>query len=48
MPIFFAMIIDNPLRRKIQPLKATAIRLGLRKGMKVIGVGPDNRRYALL
>jgi hypothetical protein len=33
MPQFFANIIDNPLRRAIQPPRETAIRHGLKKGM---------------
>jgi hypothetical protein len=32
MPQFFANIIDNPLRRAIQPPRETAIRHGLKKG----------------
>jgi hypothetical protein len=48
MPIFFANIIDNPLRRKNQSPKVTAIRPGLRKGMQLIEVGPANSRYTLL
>ena len=47
MPQFLANVIDNPLRRKIQPPKETAIRHGLKKGMKVLEVGPGNGRYTI-
>ena len=47
MPQFMANIIDNPLRRAIQPPRETAIRHGLKKGMKVLEVGPGNGRYTI-
>ena len=47
MPQFLANIIDNPLRRAIQPPRATAIRHGLKKGMNVLEVGPGNGRYTI-
>ena len=47
MPQFLANIIDNPLRRAIQPPSETAIRHGLKKGMKVLEVGPGNGRYTI-
>ena len=47
MPQFLANIIDNPLRRAIQPPRETAIRHGLKKGMKVLEVGPGNGRYTI-
>ncbi|MFO7677954.1 MAG: class I SAM-dependent methyltransferase [Thermoplasmatota archaeon] len=47
MPQFLANIIDNPLRRAIQPPEKTALRHGLRKGMKVLEVGPGNGRYTI-
>lgn len=45
MPQFLADIIDNPLRRKIQPLDETAVRHGIERGMIVLEVGPGNGRY---
>jgi tRNA G46 methylase TrmB len=45
MPQFLADIIDNPLRRKIQPPADTAIRHGIERGMIVLEVGPGNGRY---
>lgn len=47
MPHFLANIIDNPLRRAIQPPRETAIHHGLKKGMKVLEVGPGNGRYTI-
>jgi len=47
MPQFLANIIDNPLRRAIQPPRETAIRHGLKKGMNVLEVGPGNGRYTI-
>jgi hypothetical protein len=47
MPQFFANIIDNPLRRAIQPPRETAIRHGLKNGMRVLEVGPGNGRYTI-
>ena len=47
MPQFLTNIIDNPLRRAIQPPSETAIRHGLKKGMKVLEVGPGNGRYTI-
>lgn len=47
MPQFLANIIDNPLRRIIQPPEETATRHGLRKGLKVLEVGPGNGRYTI-
>lgn len=45
MPQFLANIIDNPLRRKIQPPKETGLRHGIKSGMNVLEVGPGNGRY---
>jgi ubiquinone/menaquinone biosynthesis C-methylase UbiE len=45
MPEFLADIIDNPLRRKIQPPDETAIRHGIKPGMTVLEVGPGNGAY---
>ncbi len=47
MPQFMANAIDNPLRRKIQPPDATAIRHGIEPGMTVLEVGPGNGRYSI-
>lgn len=47
MPQFLANAIDNPLRRKIQPPKETALRHGLKKGMHVLEVGSGNGRYTI-
>lgn len=47
IPQFMANIIDNPIRRKIQPPKETAIRHGIKAGMSVLEVGPGNGRYTI-
>lgn len=47
MPEFFANIIDNPLRRRIQPPSETAIRHGIKPGMTVLEVGPGNGAYTV-
>ena len=47
MPQFMANAIDNPLRRKIQPPDATAIRHGIEPGMTVLEIGPGNGTYTL-
>lgn len=47
MPEFLANIIDNPLRRKIQPPSETAIRHGIKPGMTVLEVGPGNGAYTV-
>jgi len=47
MPQFLANVIDNPLRRKIQPPDKTAIRHGIKLGMNVLEVGPGNGRYTV-
>lgn len=47
MPEFMANLIDNPLRRRIQPPAETAVRHGIRPGMRVLEVGPGNGRYTL-
>lgn len=39
IPQFLANLIDNPLRRKIQPPDRTPIRLGIEFGMTVLEVG---------
>ena len=47
MPRFFANIIDNPIRRKMQPPDRTAIRHGIEPGMVVLEVGPGNGTYTI-
>lgn len=47
IPQFLADLIDNPLRRRIQPPGATAIRHGIEPGMTVLDVGPGNGRYSI-
>ena len=47
MPEFLANLIDNPLRRKIQPPSEMPARHGIEAGMTVLEVGPGNGRYTL-
>jgi ubiquinone/menaquinone biosynthesis C-methylase UbiE len=47
MPQFMANLIDNPLRRKVQPPDELAIRHGIEPGMTVLDVGPGNGTYTL-
>ncbi|RPI87913.1 MAG: methyltransferase domain-containing protein [Chloroflexi bacterium] len=47
MPEFLANLIDNPLRRRIQPPSEMPIRHGIERGMTVLEVGPGNGRYTL-
>lgn len=47
MPEFAANLIDNPLRRKIQPPDEMARRHGIKPGMQVLEVGPGNGTYTL-
>lgn len=47
MPEFLANLIDNPLRRKIQPPSEMPIRHGIEPGMTVLEVGPGNGRYTI-
>jgi uncharacterized protein len=47
MPQFFADIIDNPIRRKMQPPDRTATRHGIEPGMVVLEVGPGNGTYTI-
>jgi ubiquinone/menaquinone biosynthesis C-methylase UbiE len=47
MPEFLANVIDNPLRRRLQPPDATAVRHGLEPGMTVLEIGPGNGTYTL-
>jgi SAM-dependent methyltransferase len=47
MPHFLANLIDNPLRRRIQPPGEMPIRHGITPGMAVLEVGPGNGRYTI-
>ena len=47
MPQFLANLIDNPLRRKIQPPRDMPLRHGIAPGMTVLEVGPGNGRYTV-
>ena len=47
MPQFLANLIDNPLRRRIQPPGEMPIRHGIKPGMTVLEVGPGNGRYTI-
>ena len=47
MPEFLANLIDNPLRRRIQPPSEMPLRHGIEPGMTVLEVGPGNGRYTL-
>jgi ubiquinone/menaquinone biosynthesis C-methylase UbiE len=47
MPEFLADLIDNPLRRRIQPPTEMPIRHGIEPGMTVLEVGPGNGRYSI-
>jgi ubiquinone/menaquinone biosynthesis C-methylase UbiE len=47
MPEFAANIIDNPLRRRIQPPDEMPIRQGIEPGMMVLEVGPGNGTYTV-
>ena len=47
MPHFMASVIDNPLRRVIQPPEEMALRHGVEPGMKVLEVGPGSGTYTV-
>ena len=47
MPQFLTGVIDNPLRRKIQPPARTALRHGIEPGMVVLEVGPGSGIYTI-
>jgi ubiquinone/menaquinone biosynthesis C-methylase UbiE len=47
MPEFAANLIDNPIRRRIQPPDEMPIRHGIEPGMTVLEVGPGNGTYTV-
>jgi len=47
MPQGLANLIDNPMRRKIQPPDKMPVRHDITPGMTVLEVGPGNGRYTL-
>jgi ubiquinone/menaquinone biosynthesis C-methylase UbiE len=47
MPEFLAGLIDNPVRRRIQPPGEMPMRHAIRPGMAVLEVGPGNGRYSV-
>jgi ubiquinone/menaquinone biosynthesis C-methylase UbiE len=47
IPQFLANLIDNPLRRRIQPPDEMPLRHHIQPGMAVLEVGPGNGRYTL-
>ena len=47
MPHQLANLIDNPMRRKIQPPGIMPIRHGIEPGMMVLEVGPGNGTYTM-
>ena len=47
MPEFAANIIDNPLRRQIQPPDEMPFRHGIKPGMRILEVGPGNGTYTI-
>lgn len=47
IPEFMAPVIDNPLRRRIQPPDGLAARHGLEPGMRVLEVGPGSGAYTM-
>lgn len=47
MPEFAANIIDNPVRRLIQPPKEMPLRHGVKPGMNILEVGPGNGTYTI-
>lgn len=47
MPYQLANLIDNPMRRKIQPPGLMPMRHGIEPGMKVLEVGPGNGTYTM-
>lgn len=47
IPPFMARVIDNPLRRRLQPPIELAHRHGLTPGMRVLEIGPGSGTYTV-
>jgi uncharacterized protein len=47
LPAYMVGLIDNPLRRKIQPPTEMPLRHGIELGMRVLEVGPGNGTYTV-
>lgn len=47
MPQVLADAIDNPLRRRFQPIGQMPLRLGILAGMTVLEIGPGNGKYSV-
>ena len=47
IPEFAVKFIDNPIRRKLQPPRETAIRHEIKSGMHVLEIGPGNGTYTI-
>jgi SAM-dependent methyltransferase len=47
IPERLAGVIDNPLRRRIQPPGETAVRSGLAPGMRALEIGPGSGSYTV-
>lgn len=47
IPQFLANLIDNPLRRRIQPPDEMPLKHHIEPGMTVLEVGPGNGRYTM-
>ena len=45
IPSFFAPLIDNPLRRRIQPPGKVVTWMDIQKGMRVLEIGPGNGTF---
>lgn len=45
IPAFLARLIDNPIRRKIQPPKAIAEWIGAKEGMSILEIGPGTGTF---
>lgn len=47
IPAFMVSLIDNPLRRRIQPPAEMPLRHGIEAGMTVLEIGPGNGTYTI-
>lgn len=47
IPAFMVNLIDNPLRRRIQPPTKMPLRHGIDPGMTVLEIGPGNGTYSI-